>query len=269
MDQADEISEHVGALDEAALNVASAVKVTLSSNGQSGLNVLYDAAEGLEKILKQADIQVAQFTQRMHACLGLDDNGNRRRKKNQLLLELEGEYAKVEDDSAVSEAPRGQKEPEPKRRQSSTLESIFPKKVVEALKCDVGDDVAEYHQSVSVLMADIVGFTAWCSEVSPRKVIECLSAYFQVLDDIAESFGVYKVGSGVGPGALLLLLLRSRCRAGETTDWLSLFLAVHVAHRSVQLPPPPSSSSAERSRPWATATRRYAGRRCTVRTTRR
>ena len=84
-------------------------------------------------------------------------------------------------------------------RGGGTLEQIFPKKIIEALKCDVGDDVAEHHPSVSVLMADIVGFTAWCSEVSPRKVIECLSSYFQVLDDLAESFGVYKVET-VGDG---------------------------------------------------------------------
>ena len=85
------------------------------------------------------------------------------------------------------------------RSQTNPLESIFPKEIVEALSCDVGDDVAEHHPSVTVLMSDIVGFTAWCSEVSPTKVIECLSAYFQVIDDLAETFGVYKVET-VGDG---------------------------------------------------------------------
>ncbi|QDZ17499.1 guanylyl cyclase [Chloropicon primus] len=81
---------------------------------------------------------------------------------------------------------------------ANTLHSVFPPKVVDALKSEL-TDIAELHPSVSVLMSDIVGFTAWCADAPPTEVIECLSAYFQVVDDLAEQIGVYKVET-IGDG---------------------------------------------------------------------
>ena len=81
---------------------------------------------------------------------------------------------------------------------ANTLHSVFPPKVVEALKSEL-TDIAELHPTVSVLMSDIVGFTAWCADAPPTQVIECLSAYFQVIDDLAEQIGVYKVET-IGDG---------------------------------------------------------------------
>ena len=69
---------------------------------------------------------------------------------------------------------------------------MYPPHVVEKLSSDLGD-IADHHPSVSVLMCDIVGFTDWCSHTPPNRVIECLSAYFQILDDLAEKCGIYKV----------------------------------------------------------------------------
>eukprot|EP00217_Crustomastix_stigmatica_P015066 CAMPEP_0183789222 /NCGR_PEP_ID=MMETSP0803_2-20130417/292_1 /TAXON_ID=195967 /ORGANISM="Crustomastix stigmata, Strain CCMP3273" /LENGTH=633 /DNA_ID=CAMNT_0026033385 /DNA_START=266 /DNA_END=2167 /DNA_ORIENTATION=- len=83
--------------------------------------------------------------------------------------------------------------------QNGVYGNVFPEHILSALQCDVGDDIADFHTSVTVLMADIVGFTAWCSETSPKIVIESLSAYFQVLDDLAENLGVYKVET-IGDG---------------------------------------------------------------------
>lgn len=81
---------------------------------------------------------------------------------------------------------------------ANTLHSVFPPKVVEALKSELSD-IADLHPSVTVLMCDIVGFTAWCADAPPTQVIECLSAYFQVIDDLAEQIGVYKVET-IGDG---------------------------------------------------------------------
>ena len=81
---------------------------------------------------------------------------------------------------------------------ANTLHSVFPPQVVEALKSDL-NDIANLHPTVSVLMCDIVGFTAWCADAPPIQVIECLSAYFQVIDDLAEQIGVYKVET-IGDG---------------------------------------------------------------------
>lgn len=82
---------------------------------------------------------------------------------------------------------------------SKLYSNVFPSHILEALQTDVGEDIANQHNSVSVLMADIVGFTKWCAGVSPVTIIQCLSAYFQILDDIAETLGVYKVET-IGDG---------------------------------------------------------------------
>ena len=78
------------------------------------------------------------------------------------------------------------------------LRAVYPPHVVEKMSSDLGD-IADHHPSVSVLMCDIVGFTDWCSHTPPNRVIECLSAYFQILDDLAEKCGIYKVET-IGDG---------------------------------------------------------------------
>ena len=78
------------------------------------------------------------------------------------------------------------------------LNAVYPPHVVEKMSSDLGD-IADHHPSVSVLMCDIVGFTDWCSHTPPNRVIECLSAYFQILDDLAEKCGIYKVET-IGDG---------------------------------------------------------------------
>ena len=85
------------------------------------------------------------------------------------------------------------------KKNSKLYSNVFPSHILEALQTDVGEDIANQHNSVSVLMADIVGFTKWCASVSPVTIIQCLSAYFQILDDIAETLGVYKVET-IGDG---------------------------------------------------------------------
>ncbi|QDZ20242.1 adenylate cyclase [Chloropicon primus] len=205
LDQTELVLDHVGNLDDVAMNISHAVNQTIASSGQKGLGDLWEAADQLKSILAVADQNVAKLSKCLTQSLKLDNNlvvaspsrkgsaldsGERLEKPHPLNIEHHRSRASSGSSSAHMERPRPVANP---------LESIFPKKIVEALSCDVGDDVAEHHPSVTVLMSDIVGFTAWCSEVSPTKVIECLSAYFQVIDDLAEMFGVYKVET-VGDG---------------------------------------------------------------------
>jgi len=73
------------------------------------------------------------------------------------------------------------------------LNKVFPADTLPNLVSDVGGDICGTHPSVSVFFSDIVGFTEWSSKVQPANIINCLSAYFQILDDLAERLGVYKV----------------------------------------------------------------------------
>ncbi len=53
--------------------------------------------------------------------------------------------------------------------------------------------LADYHQHTTVLFADVVGFTAWASTVSPQDVIEHLNALFLRFDELAERYHVEKI----------------------------------------------------------------------------
>ena len=226
LDHTELILEDVGQLDDAATNISAAVQETIESSGQKGLSDLFTAAEELKNILVLADKRVARLGECLHKSFDRDDDDDvedggesgmgkgantkgfkvgekrspmKRGMREGSLGDIITKDEVFHERSRANSGGSGSSLSVLTRSATNPLESIFPKKIVEALSCDVGDDVAEHRPSVTVLMSDIVGFTAWCSEVSPTKVIECLSAYFQVIDDLAETFGVYKVET-VGDG---------------------------------------------------------------------
>ena len=84
------------------------------------------------------------------------------------------------------------------------MERIFPSHVAARLAADDLTSLSELHASVTVIFADIRGFTKWCSKREADQVIECLSSYFQLLDDAAEKLGVYKVET-VGDGYVAIV----------------------------------------------------------------
>jgi adenylate cyclase len=53
--------------------------------------------------------------------------------------------------------------------------------------------LADYHRHTTVLFADVVGFTAWSSSVSPQDVIEHLNRLFLCFDELAEQYDVEKI----------------------------------------------------------------------------
>lgn len=88
-------------------------------------------------------------------------------------------------------------------REQTLLEDMFPRHVIEHLVApqtslsmqpmSTTPPTAKRHACVTVLFADIVGFTAACSQASPREVMTFLNDYFSVIDELADIHGVYKV----------------------------------------------------------------------------
>ena len=71
------------------------------------------------------------------------------------------------------------------------LSQMMPKIVYERLKEDIlGTD---RHRSVTMIFADIVGFTNWSSNKTPQEVVGMLSALFTQFDILCVGFKVYKV----------------------------------------------------------------------------
>lgn len=72
------------------------------------------------------------------------------------------------------------------------LRQIMPDSIADRLKH--GDQhVVEFHDEVTVLFADVVGFTKLASELEPSQLITLLETLFKAFDDLADDFGVEKI----------------------------------------------------------------------------
>ncbi|UPR02327.1 guanylate cyclase [Chloropicon primus] len=78
------------------------------------------------------------------------------------------------------------------------LESILPPRVVEQMKRikrSLGQPscLSQRHFGVSILYADLVGFTEFCRRVDPFTVLVFLNDLFVIFDQLCDDFNVYKV----------------------------------------------------------------------------
>ena len=71
------------------------------------------------------------------------------------------------------------------------LGQMMPKSVYEKLKKDL--PVTDKLRNMSILFADIVGFTNWSSDKRPEQVVGMLSALFTEFDLLCVRFHIYKV----------------------------------------------------------------------------
>ncbi|HIK33514.1 MAG TPA: response regulator [Oscillatoriales cyanobacterium M59_W2019_021] len=72
------------------------------------------------------------------------------------------------------------------------LLSILPQPIAERLKQDP-HTIADNFQDVSVLFADIVGFTQLWSRISPAELVELLNEIFSAFDRLADLHGLEKI----------------------------------------------------------------------------
>ena len=84
------------------------------------------------------------------------------------------------------------------RVQKDFLESILPSNLVDGLQKQQSThssvrSLCHSHMGVSMLYADLVGFTAFSAQVDPFKVMVFLNDLFQVFDGLCDDFNVYKI----------------------------------------------------------------------------
>ena len=84
------------------------------------------------------------------------------------------------------------------RVQKDFLESILPSNLVDGLQKQQSihssvRSLCHSHMGVSMLYADLVGFTAFSAQVDPFKVMVFLNDLFQVFDGLCDDFNVYKI----------------------------------------------------------------------------
>ena len=79
-----------------------------------------------------------------------------------------------------------------KDRSERLLLNILPPAIAERLKRNEVN-IAQGHADVTVMFADIVGFTRMTEELSPVETVKILNDVFSMFDDIAEKYRVEKI----------------------------------------------------------------------------
>lgn len=77
-------------------------------------------------------------------------------------------------------------------RSENLLLNIFPKDIAEELK-NTGKAEARLHHDVTVLFADVKGFTMVSEGLSPSDLVKLLDTYFKRFDGIVQKYGLEKI----------------------------------------------------------------------------
>ena len=79
-----------------------------------------------------------------------------------------------------------------RERSERLLLNILPAPIAERLKAS-GDSIAEHSGGVTVLFADIVGFTPLSASKTPQALVELLNRIFSEFDTLADAHGLEKI----------------------------------------------------------------------------
>jgi adenylate cyclase len=79
-----------------------------------------------------------------------------------------------------------------RKKSDQLLNSVLPKHVADRLKSNPGT-IADGFADVSVMFADIVGFTRLAEELTPKQVVSFLDAVFSRFDDLTDKYGLDKI----------------------------------------------------------------------------
>jgi adenylate cyclase len=79
-----------------------------------------------------------------------------------------------------------------KERSERLLLNILPPSIAERLKRNE-TNIAQGHADVTVMFADIVGFTQMTEELSPVETVQILNDVFSIFDGLADRHGVEKI----------------------------------------------------------------------------
>jgi class 3 adenylate cyclase len=99
---------------------------------------------------------------------------------------------------------------EERERAESLLLNILPMPIAERLKRD-RTTIADSYPEVTVLFADIVGFTHLAAQHSPQEVVSILNELFSEFDAICDEFRVEKIKT-IGDAYMAVAGLPNACR---------------------------------------------------------
>ncbi|MEG3862083.1 adenylate/guanylate cyclase domain-containing protein [Microcoleus sp. herbarium12] len=103
------------------------------------------------------------------------------------LMYYEGTVSDITERKSAQEALKFEQE-----QSEKLLLNILPKPIAERLKAQQ-TTIADSFADVSVLFADIVGFTELSARMSPTELVKRLNVIFSHFDQLAEKYGVEKI----------------------------------------------------------------------------
>lgn len=78
-------------------------------------------------------------------------------------------------------------------RSESLLANVLPKAIANRLRSSDAQVIADKHEHVSILFADMAGFTAEASQTSPVRLVGFLNDVFTAFDQLVERHGLEKI----------------------------------------------------------------------------
>lgn len=137
----------------------------------------YPAVSGFESMVRHKD----------GSTIWVSENARVVRDKKGAIVYYEGTVSDITDRKSAQEALKFQQE-----QSEKLLLNILPKPIAERLKLEQ-TTIADNFEEVSVLFADIVGFTELSARMSPTELVKRLNVIFSHFDQLAEKYGVEKI----------------------------------------------------------------------------
>lgn len=115
-----------------------------------------------------------------------------------------------------------------RERADALLLNVLPEEIAERLKA--GETlIADGHPEVTILFADIVGFTSLTADLTPEAVVEQLGQVFGAVDGLVQHYGLVKIKT-IGDGYEVIAgAPTARVDHAEAVAELALDLFDHVA----------------------------------------
>lgn len=136
-----------------------------------------NAVSGFESRVRRKDGTVIWVSENVRAVRDLHG----------ALMYYEGTISDITERKLVQEALKFQQD-----QTEKLLLNILPRPIAERLKVEQST-IADSFEEVSVLFADIVGFTELSARMSPTELVKRLNVIFSQFDRLAEMYGVEKI----------------------------------------------------------------------------